>query len=155
MRTLYRGDGQEVGAEPVLDTLATDAPGRRPARRRHRAGRQRLGGQRGDRPGPALRPAGQRHGDGRLDRRRRLRELPSAKASNATASDDPLAKGFPLARPMSVALAPDGGFYIADYLVDWGVQTAHLPRRPGGPDQHIAGCMCTGLGTAGPRCRPR
>ena len=73
-----------------------------------------------------------------------------AKASNATASDDPLAKGFPLARPMSVALAPDGGFYIADYLVDYGVQTGYIYRvDPAGRIKHIAGCLCTALGDGG------
>ena len=75
-----------------------------------------------------------------------------AKLANATTEDDPLAKGFPLARPMSVALAPDGGFYIADYLFDWGgIQQGVIYRvDPAGRIDKIAGCLCNALGDGGP-----
>ena len=150
MRTLYRGDGQEVGAEPVLDTLA----------KTHQAGDPRDADVapdgsvwvanaatdqvlRFDQQGNSTIMAGSTGGGGCENCR--------AKASNATASDDPLAKGYPLARPMSVALAPDGGFYIADYLVDYGVQTGYIYRvDAAGRIKHIAGCMCTTLGDGGP-----
>ena len=76
-----------------------------------------------------------------------------SKLDNATTADDPLAKGFPLARPMSVALAPDGGFYIADYMVDWGgIQQGVIYRvDPAGRIHKIAGCLCNnGLADGGP-----
>ncbi len=149
MRTLYRGDGLEVGAEPVLDTLA----------KTHQAGDPRDADVapdgsvwvanaatdqvlRFDQQGNSTVMAGSTGGGGCENCR--------ARASNAIASDDPLAKGYPLARPMSVALAPDGGFYIADYLVDYGVQTGYIYRvDPAGRIKHIAGCMCTALGDGG------
>ena len=90
-------------------------------------------------------------------------------STNATRRTTRWRKGFPLARPMSVALAPDGGFYIADYLVDWGLQQGvDLPRRPGGPDppaspaacatragRRRAGARDASMTAARPRGRPR
>ena len=122
MRTLYRGDGPEISAEPVLDTLADTGHAGDP-----RDADVAPDGRSGS---PTPRPtrssastARPPRGDGGLRRRRRrLREL-QGQADNATTEDDPLAKGFPLARPMSVALAPDGGFYIADYLFDWAASS--------------------------------
>ena len=46
MRTLYRGDGPEISAEPALDTLAGTGHRRRPARHRRRPRRPRLDRQR-------------------------------------------------------------------------------------------------------------
>ena len=51
---------------------------------------------------------------------------------------------------MSVALTPDGGFYVADYMVDWGVQQSLIYRvNPDGRIRKIAGCMCNELGDGG------
>ena len=157
MRTLYRGDGQEVSAEPVLDTLADTGQAGDPRDADVAPDGQRLGRQRGDRPGDALQPrrrpevmAGSVGGGGGC-------ENCKARAANATTADDPPAKGFPLARPMSVALAPDGGFYVADYMVDWGAPAGRdLPRRPGGPDpQDRRLRVQRRSATAAPRCRRR
>ncbi|HEX6022606.1 MAG TPA: RHS repeat-associated core domain-containing protein, partial [Solirubrobacter sp.] len=151
MRTLYRGDGLQVGAERVLDAFA----------KTHQAGDPRDADiapdgsvwvanaatdqiLRFDPQGNMTVMAGSTGGGGGC-------ENCFAAASNAKASDDPLAKGYPLARPMSVALAPDGSFYIADYLVDYGVQTGYIYRvDPEGRIRHIAGCMCTAFGDGGP-----
>ncbi len=142
MRTLYRGDGQEISAERVLDTLAGT-------------------GHAGDPRDTDVAPDGQVWvADAATDRVLRVNrdgdvetmagsvggggcENCKARVSNATTADDPPAKGFSLARPMSVALAPDGGFYIADYMVDWGLQQGVIYRvDPAGRIHRIAGCLC-------------
>ena len=156
MRTLYRGDGQEVGAESVLDTLAGTG----------KAGDPRDADVAPDGSVWVANAAtdqvirfdkdGNGGGHGRLDGRRRLPGLPR-RAATKSSTDDPLAKGFPLARPMSVALTPDGGFYVADYLVDWGVQQSVIyrvePRRAGSA-RSPAACAHE-LGDGGPRSTPR
>ena len=144
MRTLYRGDGQEISAERVLDTLAGT-------------------GHAGDPRDTDVAPDGQvwvadaatdrvlrvnRDGDGDVETMAGSVggggcENCKARVSNATTADDPPAKGFSLARPMAVALAPDGGFYIADYMVDWGLQQGVIYRvDPAGRIHKIAGCLC-------------
>jgi RHS repeat-associated protein len=148
MRTLYRGDGQEVGAEPLLDTPAdvgdprdADVAPDGQVWVADAAADQVIRFDRdGDREVMAGSVGGGEPCENCLKRVKRL-----------GAGEDPLAKGFPLARPMSVALAPDGGFYVADYMVDWGVQQGVIYRvDPAGHIRKIAGCLCSELGDDGP-----
>ena len=158
MRTLYRGDGPEISAEPVLDTLAgtghagdprdTDVAPDGRVWIANAATDQVI---RFDSDGDPEVMAGSVGGGGGC-------ENCKSKLDNATTEDDPLAKGFPLARPMSVALAPDGGFYIADYMVDWGgssraSSTASTPRA--GSTRSPAASATTGWVTAARRRRAR
>ena len=150
MRTLYRGDGQEVAAESVLDTLAGTGKAGDPRDAdvapdgnvwvANAATDQVI---RFDKDGKAEVMAGSVGGGGCQDCR--------AAAATQSSTDDPLAKGFPFARPMSVALTPDGGYYVADYLVEWGVQQSVIYRvNPDGRIRKIAGCICNELGDGGP-----
>jgi RHS repeat-associated protein len=149
MRTLYRGDGQEVSAERVLDTLANTSWAGDP-----RDADVAPDGQvwvanaatdqviRFNRDGEGEVMAGSVGGGGC--------ENCKAKVKAMTATDDPPAKGWSFSRPVSVALAPDGGYYVADYLIDWGLQQGLIYRvDPAGRIHKIAGCMCAELGDGG------
>ncbi|HET6549463.1 MAG TPA: RHS repeat-associated core domain-containing protein [Solirubrobacter sp.] len=145
MRTLYRGDGLQVGAEPVLDTLADTLRAGDPRDAdvaadgsvwvANAATDQVI---RFDKEGKPEVMAGYVGGGGGCENCRSL------------ADDGPLAKGFTFSRPVAVALTPDGGFYVADFLIDWGVSQSVIYRvGPDGRIHKIAGCMCSELGDGG------
>ena len=145
MRTLYRGDGLEVGAEPVLDTLADtgDAGDPRDADVApdgsvwiaNAATDQVI---RFDRDGTPEVMAGSVGGGGGCENC--LRRAADARRPVTTRS----AKGFPLARPMSVALAPGRRLLHRRLPGRLGHPAGrHLPRRPRtGRIHKIAGCLC-------------
>ncbi len=142
MRTLYRGDGIEVAAESVLDALAgTDQAGDpRDADIApdgsvwvaNAATDQVL---RFDQEGNGTVVAGSVGGGGC--------EESCLTTIKQRAPGDPKALGFSLARPVAVALAPDGGYYIADFLIDWGLSQGIVYRvDTDGGIHRIAGCIC-------------
>ena len=134
MRTLYRGDGQEISAERVLDTLAGT-------------------GHAGDPRDTDVAPDGQVWvADAATDRVLRVNrdgdvetmagsvggggcENCKARVSNATAADDPPAKGFS-AGPADVGRARARRRLLHRRLHGRLGPAAgrDLPRRPGGPD---------------------
>jgi RHS repeat-associated protein len=144
LRTLYRGDGGEVSAEPVLDALAdpgdagdprdVDVAPDRSVWVANAATDQVL---RFDSDGNKTIVAGSDGGGGGCENcLARIRD-------NTRAGDDPQAVGFPFSRPVAVALAPDGGFYVLDFLIDFGLSQGVVYRvDTDGSIHRAAGCIC-------------
>ena len=147
MRTLYRGDGQEVGAEPVLDTLA----------RTHQAGDPRDADVAPDGSVWVANAAtdqvlrfdqqGNGTGDGRLDRRRRLRGLPRRRRPTRPrpTTRSPRASRWPVRcrsrwRPTAASTSPTTWSTTASRPATSIAST----RRAG--SSTIAGCMCNDAG---------